>query len=112
MAPIVVESAANAAGRPLGFDIRDWDFYGAWVDASGHKITSEDVSRLTSSDLNPAAAGHEWYEVLRQNGVHYYDLVQPYQRAGTFQLIEACLFLCLITVCLALAFWRVRRRTT
>jgi len=112
MAPIVVESPANQAGRPLAFDARDWHFYGAWVDASGHKISSADVSRLTSPDLNPAAAGHQWYEVLQQNGIHYYDLVQPYQRAGTFQLIEAGIFLTLIALCSALAFWRTRRRAT
>jgi ABC-type transport system involved in multi-copper enzyme maturation permease subunit len=112
MTPIVVESPANEAGRPLAFDVRDWDFYGAWVDASGNRITSEDVSRLTSSDLNPAAAGHQWYEVLQQNGIHYYDLIQPYQRAGAFQLIEAGVVLGLAAVCAALAFWRVRRRNT
>src|SRR5262249_52231354 len=60
MTPTVVESPANEAGRPLAFDIRDWDSYGSWVDASGHKISSADVSRLTSPDLNPAAAGHQW----------------------------------------------------
>ena len=111
MTPIVVESPANEAGRPLAFDIRDWDFYGAWVDSSGHKISSADVSRLTSSDINPAAAGHPWYEVLQQRGIHYYDMVQPYQRAGAFQLIEAGIFLGLAIVCGALAFWRTRRRT-
>ena len=41
----------------------------------------------------------------------YYDLVQPYQRAGAFQLIEAGIFLGLTITCGALAFWRTRRRT-
>ena len=50
--------------------------------------------------------------MLQQNGIHYYDLVQPYQRAGTFQLIEAGIFLALIVLAAALAFWRTRRRTT
>ena len=112
MAPIVVESPANQAERPLGFDARDWSVHRVWVDASGHEVSSTDVARLISSDLNPAAAGHQWYEVLQQNGIHYYDLIQPYQRGGTFQLIEAGIFLTLITLCGALAFWRVRRRTT
>ena len=111
MTPIVFESPANEAGRPLTFDRRDWDFYGSWVDAAGHKVSSADVSRLTSSDLNPAATGHQWYEVLQQNGIHYYDQTQPYQRAGAFQLIEAGVFLVLIALCGALAFWRTRRRT-
>jgi hypothetical protein len=111
MPPIVVESPANEAGRPLAFDIRDWDSYGSWVDASGRKISSADVSRLTSPDLNPAAAGHQWWEVLQQNGIHYYDVIQPYQRAGAFQLIEAGVFLVLTAACGALAFWRTRRRT-
>jgi ABC-type transport system involved in multi-copper enzyme maturation permease subunit len=110
MAPIAVDSAANEAGAPLGFDARDWDFSGAWLDASGHEVSSADVSRLTSSNLNPAAAGHPWYEVLQQNGIHYHDLVQPYQRAGTFQLIEAAIYLALIAVCASLAFWRIRHR--
>src|SRR6185369_10833095 len=109
MTPIVVESPANEAGRPLTFDMRDWDFYGAWVDSAGHKISSADVSRLTSSDLNPAAAGHQWNEVSQQNGIHYYDQIQPYQRAGAFQLIETGVFLVLIALCGALAFWRTRR---
>jgi ABC-2 family transporter protein len=112
MPPVVVESPANQAGRPLGFDARDWSFHSVWVDASGHEVSSTDVARLISSDLNPAAAGHQWYEVLQQNGIHYYTLVQPYQRGGTFQLIEAGIFLTLIGLCGALAFWRVRRRTT
>jgi hypothetical protein len=32
-------------------------------------------------------------------------------RAGTFQLIEAGIYLGLILICAALAFWRIRRRT-
>ena len=47
------------------------------------------ISRMLDPETNPAAAGHEWYEVLRQTGIHYYDWTQPYQRFGTFQLIEA-----------------------
>lgn len=111
MAPIVVESPANQAERPLGFDARDWSFHSVWVDASGHEVSSTDVARLISPDLNPAAAGHQWYEVLQQNGIHYYTLVQPYQRGGIFQLIEAGIFLALIAICGTLAFWRIRRRT-
>jgi len=104
-------SPANQAERPLGFDARDWSFHSVWVDASGHEVSSTDVARLISPDLNPAAAGHQWYEVLQQNGIHYSTLVQPYQRGGTFQLIEAGIFLALIAICGILAFWRVRRRT-
>jgi hypothetical protein len=37
-----------------------------------------------------------------------YDLVQPYQRAGAFQLIGAGVFLGFALICAGLAFWRVR----
>jgi hypothetical protein len=49
--------------------------------------------------------------VLRQNGIVYHDLTQPYERFGAFQLIEAGIFLGLIVLLAALAFWRIRRRT-
>jgi len=111
MAPIVKESSANEAGSPLTFDARDWDFFGKWVDAHGHTLSSAEVSRITNEQFNPAAAGHEWYEVLQQNGIHYYDLIHPYQRAGTFHLIETGIYIGLIALCAALAFWRIRRRT-
>lgn len=109
--PIAVTSPANEAGTPLNFDPRDWDYYGRWEDASGRPLSSADITRITSEQFNPAAKGHEWYDTLRQNGIHYYDLVQPYHRATLFQLIEAGIYLALVLGCFALAFWRVRRRT-
>jgi hypothetical protein len=111
MKPIVEESPANAAGAPLTFDPRDWNFFGKWVDAHGNTLTSAEVSRITNQDFNSAAAGHQWYEVLQQKGIHYYDLIHPYQRAGAFQLIESGIYLGLIVLFAALAFWRIRRRT-
>lgn len=109
--PVVMESPATDAGRPLTFDERDWEFFSKWVDAHGNTLTSAEISRISNSDLNPAAAGREWYEVLQLNGIHYYSLIHPYQRAGTFQLIESGIYLGLIVLLAALAFWRIRRRT-
>jgi hypothetical protein len=111
MTPIVAESAANESGNPLTFDPRDWDFYGKWVDAHDNTVTSAEVSRISNPELNPAAAGHKWHEVLQLNGIHYYDLIQPYQRAGAFQLIEAGIYPVLIAGLAGLTFWRIRRRS-
>jgi len=111
MSPVLVEWTADEYGRPLTVDRRDWGFIGSWADSAGKDVDDVTISRMLDPQTNPAAAGQEWYEVLRQNGIHYYDWTQPYQRFGTFQLIEACIFLGLTVVCAALAFWRIRRRT-
>lgn len=109
MTPLTVASTPTGEG-PLGFDSRDWDISSRWVDAAGHSVSQPEIRRLTDPALNPDAANTTWDAFLRQHGIHYVDLVQPYQRAPTFQLIEASIYLTLITVCAAVAFWRIRRR--
>lgn len=110
MTPVTVSSAPSEAGRPLGFDPRDWDWRSSWVDTHGHTVPEETVSRLTNPALNPTASGSSFTAVLRQHGIHYLDAIQPHQRATTFQLIEAAIYLALTGICAALAFRRIRHR--
>lgn len=110
MTPLTVASTPTGEG-PLGFDSRDWDVSSKWVDATGHTVSHAVIRQLTDPAFNPDAARTTWDDVLRQHGIHYVDLVQPYQRAGTFQLIETGIYLSLITTCAAVAFWRIRYRS-
>jgi hypothetical protein len=108
--PLTVTSQVANEG-PIGLDPRDWDIAARFVDAHGATVTESRVDQLVDPALNPGAAGLSWGDVLRRHGIRYEDVVQPYTRAETFQLIEAGLYLGLIAVCVAVAFWRVRRRT-
>jgi hypothetical protein len=110
-APAVVSSAPSEAGVPLGFDPRDWDWRSRWVDAAGNTVPESTINHLVNPAFNPAAAGLDEGTVLRQHGIHYLDAVQPWQRAGTFQLIEFGIYSGLIVVLAAVAFLRIRRRT-
>jgi ABC-type transport system involved in multi-copper enzyme maturation permease subunit len=109
MTPVTVASSASSEG-PLGFDPRDWDWTSRWVDATGQTVPQETMQRLTNPALNPEAVNTSWADVLQRHGIHYVDAVQPYQRAGTFQLIEAGIYLVLIALCVAVTFWHIRRR--
>jgi len=111
MAPQTVASAPSEAGTPLGFDPRDWDWRSRWVDAAGNTVPEATIVALTNPADNPAAAGLDESIVLTRHGIHYVDRVQPYQRAGTFQLIEFGIYAGLIAILAGVAFLRIRRRT-
>jgi hypothetical protein len=111
LAPQTVASAASGAGVPLGFDPRDWDWRSRWVDAAGNTVPETTISYLMNPAYNPDAAGLDEGTVLTRHGIHYVDRVQPYQRAGTFQLIEFGIYSCLIAILVAVAFLGIRRRT-
>jgi ABC-type transport system involved in multi-copper enzyme maturation permease subunit len=108
-APTAVTSVVGDEGA-IGLDPRDWDIDTRYVDASGTTVSKAAVQQLFNPALNPAAAGSSWSRVLAAHGVRYEDLVQPFTRAGDFQLIEAGLYLVLIVLCVAAAFWRIGRR--
>jgi hypothetical protein len=109
--PVLVEWTADARGRPLSVDRRNMEITGSWADSAGNDVDDLTISRMVDPATNPAAAGHEVHEILQQNGIHYYDWIQPYQRFSTFQAIETGIFLGLVVLLAALAFWRIRRRT-
>ena len=78
--------------------------------SAGKTLSQADIDHACDPAFNPAAIGPEWYEMLRHNGIHRYELIQPYGRFAAFQLIEAGVSVGLGGLLSSLAFRHILRR--
>ncbi len=89
----------------------DWVLDRSLVDGAGHAVSSTMWDQVTQHLVGlSTSAARESY--LRTLGLQYRVIYQPAHRFWTFQCIEATLFIGFAALFVALALWRLRKRSS
>jgi hypothetical protein len=101
-------TAVLTPGAPSGaYASGGWVLSSTMIDANGNTLPPAERSALVN---NAVLSKTDQSTYFRTHGIRFVNIYQPADRFWTFQLIEACIYLGIVVVLLALVFWRVRRR--